>query len=111
MWTDTPAAASAPASSVTGRPHACVSSIAARRAPEAGGLWRLCGGDLVALDRRDDPAAAHALERVDDRDDRHDRPLHPGGRGHDRLDQLVGDAGPRRVVDEDERLVIVARRR
>ena len=44
--------------------------------PEAGGLRRLGGNDLLSFDRCDHALAAHALQGVDDRHDRHDRTAH-----------------------------------
>ena len=75
---------------------------------EAGGLRRLGGHDLFALDRCDHPLAAHALQGVDDRDDRHDRTVHLAAGPYDCRDELRRDRRTGRVVNEDERLVVVA---
>ena len=76
--------------------------------PEAGGLRRLGGHDLLALDRCDHALAAHALQGVDDRHDRHDGTAHLAAGPDDGRHQLRRDRRAGRVVNEDERVVVVA---
>ena len=109
-WTGTPAAASAPASSVIGRPQAWASSIAARRAPEPRGLRGLGGGDLLPLDRREDAVVADALQRVDHRHDGNHGAVDAGDSGGHGPHEGRADGRTRGIVHQHERLVVVVRR-
>ena len=107
-WTGTPAAARAPASSVIGRPQACASSIAARSAPRraACGVWaaatssRSTGATTRSPRTRFRESTTGTIGTTARSTS---RPRPDDGR-----DELRRDGRAGRVVDEDERVVVVA---